>query len=251
MMARNRDPMTADRWLYNMTTKLRPVFRRAGYDLPGNIEVHCGATWSKRAAGEVINSGKGQQAPRPLAKLTADIHPDERRPYMIQIDLAVTDSFEAAQILVHELAHVAVGLDADHNTPFQDCCRKLGLVMTTKTGRTEIDDNPKTHVWFNHPRRGSNTPPDNDPPQLSPRGVELRRLLTAFIKDLGEYPHKHAVKRPPPKPRRERHGVVKFKCPKCPWVVTIGVTALNLNYEYCVPLCGNPRCVDYGSECER
>jgi hypothetical protein len=249
-MARNRDPMTADRWLFNMTTKLRPVFRRAGYELPGNIECHCGFTRSRNAAGEAHYTGDGQKPPRRLAKLMANVHPDERKPYLIMIDTGVTDSFDAAATLTHELIHIAVGHEASHKIPFQDTCRQLGLVMTSKKGRTEIDDNPTTYVWHNHPQRGANTPADNDPPRLSPQGVELRRLLTEFIKDLGEYPHKHAVKRPPPKPRMKSRKSLKFKCPQCPWVVTIGPKALHLNGEYCVPPCGNPKCENYRGACE-
>src|SRR4051794_34136239 len=99
MSRKNRDRMTPDKWLYNIATKLRPWFREAGYVLPGNIEFRCGFTKSRNALGQYWPTGEGQKAPRPLANLTADLHPDERRPYYIFIDPSVTDSVEAAAVL--------------------------------------------------------------------------------------------------------------------------------------------------------
>src|ERR1044071_8135036 len=71
--------MTADRWLFNMATKLRPWLRENGYDdLPGNVEYSCGFTRSKHAAAAFYFTGaRGPAAPPRPADQSQDNRPPD------------------------------------------------------------------------------------------------------------------------------------------------------------------------------
>jgi hypothetical protein len=247
--------MTAEHWLHLFQQNLRPRFREAGYPLPGNVEIHCGYPKSKRALGEFHRNAAAMKR-RPLARLTATPAPTPEAPpaaHHLFILPDLDDSRDVAAVLVHELIHAAMPASVNHQRPYQDACRALGLVMIDQKGATMIDDQPDKYVWFNHPRRGAYTHPDNDPPRLSPNGLRLREFLNSVIKRLGPYPHKAIHSRVIASggagmgASDSKAKFIRFKCPECRWRVRIGPLSLSLG----MPRCGNEDCENFGEPCEQ
>jgi len=113
---------TREEWLNDLLNFVRSDFAKAGYSLPSNIRVSVGFP-SKRATanyGRRIGEVHSMQA-------------SEDRHYEIYIsptitgadDTATSNSYSA--VLIHELCHIAVGLDQSHNKVFGCCARALLL----------------------------------------------------------------------------------------------------------------------------
>jgi hypothetical protein len=243
-MPRERNRRSADSWLHALHLQLRPLFRENGYKLPPHFQFHVGWPKGKNALAEIHRNGS-QEERRPLKKLSGVVHAAESvRPYTVFIIPTIDNPLLVASAMVHELIHGALPPTLKgHPRPFQDACRKLGMVMTHKNGHTKIDTGE--HIWHDNPKRGVGTK-ESDAPPGSHQGHALLALLTEITNDLGPYPHK-AIPGRIPGASRTRHGkAIKFRCPECKaFVVRIGPSALWINDQYCAPLCGNPSCCNY------
>ena len=132
-------------WLGHMVDALRPEFAGHGYPLPERIRVSCG--WPSRSA----LSGKAKRIGEAWShRCSADgAHETFLSPVL-------ADPVEVGAVLVHELVHHAVGVDAGHKGPFRKLASAIGLV---------------------------------GPMRATTAGDALRGRLHAIAEQLGPYPH--------------------------------------------------------------
>lgn len=104
---------TREAWLNTLVDLLRPVFlARAGIELPRNIRVSC--SWASSGRGRAVGECWD---PRASADGT----------WEVMISYSHLTPFESADTLVHELVHVAVGIEAGHGPLFRACAEAIGL----------------------------------------------------------------------------------------------------------------------------
>lgn len=115
---------TREEWLVQLTDALRPVFAEKKFPIPERVRASIGFPSSKKAAGQCWSSDVSKDNTTEIF-----IAPDEE------------DSFEIAQIHVHELIHSAVGLSEGHKGNFKRLALdlKLGGKMTSTTRTPEFD----------------------------------------------------------------------------------------------------------------
>lgn len=132
-------------WLHEAMAFVRKHFDAAGYTVPEHVRV--GVGWpskggtaaKKRRIGEAWHN-----------KCSGD------ESHEIIISIWLDDPTKVLGVLIHEVIHVTVGIEAGHKKPFVDCMKLVGLNgKPTATGETE----------------------------------ELVAKLTEWVKDLGPYPH--------------------------------------------------------------
>lgn len=104
---------TREQWLHALAVQLRPTFKRIEAPLPKNIRMACGFTshGSKSAA---IGQCWAESASRDGS-------------YEIMISPILDEPLRVADVLAHELAHAAVGIENGHNRVFGRVARELGL----------------------------------------------------------------------------------------------------------------------------
>lgn len=108
---------------------MRPLFKERGYALPDKIRIGCG--WpSSRALSVTGRRGGECWAP----ESAADKHTN------IVISLYLDEPLKVAGVLVHELAHAAVGTKFGHRGPFVRCIRAVGLEGKPKEACTPNED---------------------------------------------------------------------------------------------------------------
>lgn len=132
-------------WLGALVDALRPTFASLGYPLPERIRVSCG--WPSRSA----LSGKARRIGEAWSHRCSGDGAHETF-----LSPALADPIEVGAVLVHELVHHAVGVEAGHKGPFRACALAVGL-----TG----------------------------PMRATSAGDELRERLHALAEQLGPYPH--------------------------------------------------------------
>lgn len=134
-----------EEWLGRMVEALRPVFAELGSPLPERIRVSCG--WPSRSA----LSGKAKRIGEAWShRCSADgAHETFLSPVL-------ADPVEVGAVLVHELVHHAVGVEAGHKGKFRKLALAVGL-----TG----------------------------PMRCTSAGKELGDRLHAIAEQLGAYPH--------------------------------------------------------------
>ena len=115
---------TREEWLVQLTDELRPVFAEKRFPIPDKVRTSIGWTKSKRAIGECWSTTAS-------ADNTTEIF----------IVPSKDDSFDIAQILVHELIHAAVGLTEGHKGNFKRLALelKLGGKMTATIRTPDFD----------------------------------------------------------------------------------------------------------------
>jgi hypothetical protein len=198
---RNVERMTPDRWLYDLHSMLRPWFSDAGYPIPASMALRCGYPKHKRADGQCF---------RDTADGADDVHTIFIAPYL-------DDPMEVAAVVVHELIHsVTPGW---HGKEFKRACEAIGLVMTSRKGRTEIAD-------------GSMAPG-------SPKGKALREHLEKLTTHLGPYPHK-ALPRPRQKIRAKPEKWLLLECRNC----GLQVRLREADTEEFTARCPRPDCLN-------
>lgn len=102
---------TREAWLMRLVDLLRPWFKRyADVDFAQRIRVSCSWASSRRAVGECWD-------PRASADGT----------WEIMVSYAHRDPMASAETLVHELVHVAVGIEAKHGPLFKRVAEAVGL----------------------------------------------------------------------------------------------------------------------------
>ena len=121
--------MIREEWLSALVTALRPMFSALGEPVPEKVRVSCG--WPSRGGLSARNRAIGQ-AWSPLASADGT-HETFISPYL-------DDAPTVAHVLVHELAHHAVGVECGHKGSFKRLAGKLGLVgkMTATTASPEL-----------------------------------------------------------------------------------------------------------------
>ena len=142
MAARRKAPANREEWLGRLVTALRPMFAEQGYVLPERIRVSCswpGGGSARKRIGEAWSP-----------KCSAD------GTHETFISPVLDDVAVVAHVLVHELVHHAVGVEAGHKGPFRKLATALGL--TGKMTATEA-------------------------------GPELAARLHALTERIGPYPH--------------------------------------------------------------
>jgi len=111
-------------WLENATSLLRPWFEQKGFPLPDRILVSCG--WPKRQGGK-----KG------IVGQTFDPIWTEDGTAQIYICPTQSVSVRVLDILLHELCHTAVGVQAGHAGAFVELIRSFGLHGKATATRAE------------------------------------------------------------------------------------------------------------------
>lgn len=104
---------TREEWLNFITDEVRPVFAEVGAPLPDDVRMAVGFTstgYRSRSIGECWD-----------ATVSGDKH------FEIFIKPDQDDAMRVAGILVHELAHAAVGIKHGHKAPFKRVAVALGL----------------------------------------------------------------------------------------------------------------------------
>jgi len=165
--------MNREQWLTECMNKLRPTFIEAGFTLPEKIRASC--SWPSK-------SGLAQKKRRIGEAWSAKNSGDNS--FEVFISPVLKDPIDVAAVLVHELAHCAVGLEDGHKGNFPKCAKRMGLEgkMTATTA-----------------------------------GEELRKKLEVLAVEIGSYPHaelKHS--NAPPK---QSTRMLKVLCKDCGCVV--------------------------------
>lgn len=162
-----------EEWLGRMVDALRPAFAGHGYPLPERIRVSCG--WPSRSA----LSGKSKRIGEAWShRCSADgAHETFLSPVL-------ADPVEVGAVLVHELVHHAVGVEAGHKGPFRKLATVVGLV---------------------------------GPMRSTTAGDELRERLHALAGQLGPYPH--AVLSGSEGRKKQGTRMLKVTCAECGCIV--------------------------------
>lgn len=103
-------------WLLNATSALRPLFSEQGYNIPEHVRVACGFP-SKNALSPTRRRIGEAWSPA----CSAD------KAHEILISPTLSDRVDVVGVLIHELIHVAVGVQHGHKRPFIRAARALGL----------------------------------------------------------------------------------------------------------------------------
>lgn len=108
-----RKHTTREAWLNAFIRSARPHFKRLGYPIPEKVRASVGFT------------SVGKRGKRIGECWTDKCSEDET--FEIFIVPSISDPSRIADILTHELAHAAVGLECGHGKPFARCASALGL----------------------------------------------------------------------------------------------------------------------------
>ena len=185
---RNATASTREQWLNAMARLLAVDFEKAGFPLPENIRFSCG--WP----------GGGDRQTRIgecwHAKASADYF------FEIFISPSMSDSVRVADILVHELCHAAVGLEAGHGPAFKKCATAIGLVGPMRATQAS--------TW-------------------------LRVRLAELVKQAGLYPH-GSLKASDRPSKKDTTRLIKVVCPACGYTVRTTRKWLDVGLPVCV--CG-------------
>jgi hypothetical protein len=110
---------TREGWLRAASAELRPYFQSVGYPLPENIRYSIGFPSTGR---------RGSRVGECWHSSTSD---DENFEIFIRADLA--DPTEVLGILVHELVHAALPIDAGHGKLYRAAALRVGLQGKMRT----------------------------------------------------------------------------------------------------------------------
>lgn len=180
---------TREAWLERLVAALRPAFADLGYPLPERIRVSCG--WPSRG-GTARNRKAIGQAWSP--KCSADgTHETFLSPVLGTAE-------DVGHVLVHELVHHAVGVEAGHKGPFRKLAVAIGL-------------------------EGKMT--------ATVAGEALRQRLHGLAEELGPYPH--AALSALDGRKKQSTRMLKVTCEDCGCIVRMTRTSIE---DVGVPTCG-------------
>lgn len=166
---------TREEWLHAIMDRLVPMFKEVGAPIPKNVRLSCGFP-------SVNALGRGKY--RAGECWSPDASADKVFEVLISPRLRELD---AADTLVHELVHAAVGTECGHKGAFAKTAKAIGLVgkMT------------QAHA-----------------------GEKLRAVLKRIIKEVGKYPHAPLV---PAKTdeKKQRTRLLKAACEACGYTVRV------------------------------
>jgi len=156
-------------WLDSAMEYVRPLFEGAGYNVPNNIRI--GVGWPSRGGTSVKKRRIGEAWAN---RCSADSS------HEIIISIWLANPVDVLATLIHEVAHVVVGLEHGHRKPFADCVRAVGL-----------DGKPTaTHA-----------------------GDALAERMAGWMDELGPYPH--ARLDGADKPKKQTTRMLKLECIEC------------------------------------
>lgn len=186
-----------EHWLNRATHELRPLFQTHGYTVPANVRLSCGWPSSgglrsrKRAIGEAWSSTSSK-----------DQH------FEIFVSPTIAEPEKVLGVLIHELIHVTVGLDAGHKGPFAKCAREIGL--EGKMTATTVSD-------------------------------PLAACLKVIQDTLGPYPHATLDGMTNGR-KKQKARLIKAGCTWCGYTIRASLMWLSL----AVPKCPNDQCQSHG-----
>lgn len=163
-----------EQWLNEAMPLVRTLFEDAGYVVPDHVRISTG--WpSQQATGQKPRIGEAWHN-----KCSGDgVHE-------VIISLSLDDPVKILGVLIHEVAHVTVGVEHGHRKPFADCAKAVGLTKPwTATGETE----------------------------------ELQQKLRQWAKKLGQYPG--AKIDPGPQQKKQSTRLKKLECQDCGCVIRV------------------------------
>jgi len=174
---------------YITDSYIRPHFTRAGYTIPQNVRMSCSLTSRKKHIGECWSS---------IAS--------EDNTFEIFIAPSMADSNEVIAILIHELIHATVGLQAGHGKEFKQCALSVGLQgkMTSSTASPDLTD--QINIW---------------------------------ISEAGEYPHAPLTQS---NQKKQSTRMIKCVCLACDYQVYTSRKWLDI----AMPTCPNDSCDQMG-----
>jgi len=187
--------LNREAWLGLLTEQyIKPHFQAKGYTIPENVRMSCSFT-SRGASGKRIGECWSNQS-------------SEDNTFEIFIHPAISDSNRVADILIHELVHATVGLEAGHGKEFKQCATSVGLTgKMTATTATE----------------------------------ELKATISQWVEELGQYPHatlsSNGIK-------KQSTRMIKCVCSDCGYQVYTSRKWI----EVALPTCPNDECQYQGSD---
>jgi hypothetical protein len=152
-----------EEWLTAGMDMMRGRIEQAGYTLPANLKVACGFPVGSRGGKKIMG-----QCIDPKASAGAVTE--------MFISPLVSDALQALGILLHELGHAAVGVQAGHGPLFKGFCAKLGLVGKA----TEAMPGDECNAWLRDeilPMLGDYPHAAVDPSQRKKQGTRMIKLV--------------------------------------------------------------------------
>lgn len=147
---------TREGWLAAATHDLRPYFSKCGYEIPDKMRF---------SIGFASNGRQGRRRGELWHGVTSE---DGTFELFIRAD--VDDPAEVLGILVHELVHACLPIDAGHGPKYRDAAQKVGLVgpardampglmLSQKLAALAADLGPLPHARLNIERGRDNRGP--------------------------------------------------------------------------------------------
>ena len=178
---------TREEWLNEAVQRLAEMFDGIGAPLPRDIRVSVG--FPSRAARSSRKRHIGEcWSPKHSAALRHEIF----------ISPVLGSGLEAAETLVHELVHAAVGVEHGHRGRFAKAARQIGLLP---------------------------------PMTQTPASPELKARLNALITTIGPYPH--AALDVTGAERKQRARLLKVVCPNCGAVDRTTASRITRGLPWC------------------
>lgn len=120
---------TREKWLLQLTERLRLMFEDIGFKLPEKIRASCGFP----------SKGALATKARRIGECWSDDKSEDQH-YETFVSPLLSDVAEVAATQVHELCHAAVGVKCGHKKPFTKVAKAIGLEgkMTVTTAGVEL-----------------------------------------------------------------------------------------------------------------
>jgi ribosomal protein S27E len=168
--------MNREAWLNALAKQMRPMFSEAGAEIPTNIRITCG--WPSKGALARKSQRIGEAW---YGEASADQHGE------IFISPILSNTERVADVLAHELIHLAVGKEAGHKKPFKRVADAIGLEgkMTATYG-----------------------------------GEAFKVNVKPMLEALGDYPHAE-LNAMAPAHKKQTTRLLKVQCPECGYVARV------------------------------
>ncbi len=152
-----------EEWLSAGMDMMRAKIEQAGYRLPDSLRVACGFPVGSRGGKKILGQCIDPQA---SAGAVTEVF----------VSPVVDCPVKALGILLHELGHAAVGVQAGHGPLFKAYCAALGLVGKA----TEALPGDETNAWIKAevlPMLGEYPHSAVDPSQRKKQGTRMIKLV--------------------------------------------------------------------------
>lgn len=196
--------MNREAWLEVAVQKLRPVFLGHGYEIP-DLRVSVG--WPSSGGLATKKKTIGQCW---FGTMAADGKPQL---FISPLLDSVTEPQGVLATLVHEVCHVAAGVDAKHGPRFVKVMKKLGL---------------------------------EGKPTATTAGADMIVRFEAMLIELGPFPHSKIV--PVKVPKTQTTRMKKQECGACGYVARAAQKWLDLSGPVICPCNKQPMRIDLGLE---